>query len=122
MRDGQRKGDDASHAVADDHRSLETQVGGEPGQIIREDLHRVGALRLVALPVPAEVDRDDGVPKAAEEVELGREIRVIAAPAVDQDHGRLRTFGPLVPETDTVSLERLHARRLSDRHQARPQT
>src|SRR5262245_40298134 len=98
--------------MADHHRPRDPQPLAEPGQVVGEPVHGVVLLRLVAGPVAAEIDRHHTV-RAREIRYLRREIRVVAAPAVDQDQWRVARAQLLVGESNPVAHEPFHAEALA---------
>ena len=71
----------------------------DEGDIVGKTLHRVSLARLVAGPVSAQVESHDPAPFLGEMFELGREIGMIAAPAVDQHDGSAPALRFLEAET-----------------------
>jgi hypothetical protein len=60
-------------------------------------------MRLVAPAVPAQVDGHDAMTPTREVLELGREVRVVATPPVDQQDGWLPFAGFFVNQSHPVA-------------------
>ncbi len=93
-----------------DHDGLfEVKLLAEEGEVVGEELHGVIVMRLVALSVPAQIDGHDRVTRLREMLELRREERVVAAPAMHQEDRPLGAFGLLVEERHPIPPQRFHA-------------
>ena len=116
---GELEDDGRAHAVPDDDGPGQAGVRAQPGDVVGEAGDRVVLVGGVALAVPAEVDRED--PVALPEVfELGREVRVVAGPAVDEDERRISRPGFPVEELGPVPLEERHHRPPRDAYRISP--
>ena len=98
---------DAAHAVADGHHLAEAERADQEGDVIDIGADGIRPLRLVALAVAAQVERDHAMPPR-EVLRLRGEERAVAGPAVDEDEGRPAFAPTVVCELDSVVGDRRH--------------
>jgi hypothetical protein len=84
--------------VPDDDGLGEAELAAQKGEVVGEELHGVSVMRLVALPMSAQIRRHDSVAMPREMLEFRGEEAVIAAPAVNEQDRRLLAFRFLVEQ------------------------
>ena len=85
------EGDDPADAVPDENRVGQCQLAAQPRDVVGEDAHRIGLMRLVAAAVSPQIRGDDSMPEIRKVAGLGREKGVVA------DRPRIKTIGRPAP-------------------------
>ncbi len=104
MTRGQRKGDDATQAVADDHGPDQTKLGTRPGEVVGKAIDGAPLPRNVAETVSAKVDGDRSVP-SAEVLQLRGRVATITEDPVHQHDRWVACSTFLIVQSDTVTHE-----------------
>ena len=104
---GKLEDDGPAHAVADDDRTRDARLRAQRSHVVGERADRVVLIGCVTLAVPAEVEREDAVGRP-EVLELGREVGVVAGPAVYEDERWISRAGVRVEELHPVAFEERH--------------